>query len=183
MSQKRKAMVMDEAALTRALARITHEIIERNRGAEEICLLGVKRRGIPLAAILAENIKRFEGVEVPLGHLDITLHRDDLSAEDKQSAEGACHIPCDIREKTVIIVDDVLFTGRTARAALEAVFAYDRPRAVQLAVLIDRGHRELPFRPDYVGKNVPTSKNEFIAVAVREIDGENGVYICDAQDK
>ena len=179
---KRKAMVMDEAALTRALARITHEIIERNRGAEEICLLGVKRRGIPLAARLAENIRRFEGVDVPLGHLDITLHRDDLSEADKQSAEGACHIPCDIREKTVVIVDDVLYTGRTARAAIEAVFAYDRPKAVQLAVLVDRGHRELPLRPDYVGKNVPTAKNEFIAVAVREIDGEDGVYICDTKE-
>jgi len=175
---KRKAMVMDEAALTRALARITHEIIERNRGAEEVCLLGVKRRGIPLAARLAENIRRFEGVDVPLGHLDITLHRDDLSDADKQSAAGTCHIPCDVREKTVIIVDDVLYTGRTARAALEALFAYDRPKAVQLAVLIDRGHRELPIRPDYVGKNVPTAKHEFIAVAVKEIDGENGVYIC-----
>ncbi|MBQ2716002.1 MAG: bifunctional pyr operon transcriptional regulator/uracil phosphoribosyltransferase PyrR [Clostridia bacterium] len=175
-------MVMDEAALTRALARITHEIIERNRGAEEICLLGVKRRGIPLAARLAENIRRFEGVDVPLGHLDITLHRDDLTEADKQGAEGACHIPCDIREKTVVIVDDVLYTGRTARAALEALFAYDRPKAVQLAVLVDRGHRELPIRPDYVGKNVPTSKNEFIAVAVREIDGENGVYICDTKE-
>ena len=173
---------MDEAALTRALARITHEIIERNRGAEEICLLGVKRRGIPLAARLAENIRRFEGVDVPLGHLDITLHRDDLTEADKQGAEGACHIPCDIREKTVVIVDDVLYTGRTARAALEALFAYDRPKAVQLAVLVDRGHRELPIRPDYVGKNVPTSKNEFIAVAVREIDGENGVYICDTKE-
>ncbi len=181
-TQKRKAMVMDEAALTRALARITHEIIERNRGAEEICLLGVKRRGIPLAAKLAENIRRFEGVNVPLGHLDITLHRDDLTVADKQSAEGACQIPCDVREKTVIIVDDVLYTGRTARAALEALFAYDRPKAVQLAVLIDRGHRELPIRPDYVGKNVPTSKNEQIAVAVREIDGEDGVYICDTQE-
>ena len=183
MSLNRKAMVMDEAALSRALARITHEIIERNRGAEGICLLGVKRRGIPLAAILAENIKRFEGVEVPLGHLDITLHRDDLSEEDKQSAEGACHIPCDIREKTVIIVDDVLFTGRTARAALEAVFAYDRPKAVQLAVLIDRGHRELPIRPDYVGKNVPTSRNETVAVRLLDIDGETAVYIGDMETK
>lgn len=175
-------MVMDEAALTRAIARITHEIIERNRGAEGICLLGVKRRGIPLANRLAENIRRFEGIDVPLGHLDITLHRDDLTEADKQSAEGLCHIPCDIREKTVIIVDDVLYTGRTVRAAIEAVFAYDRPRAVQLAVLVDRGHRELPFRPDYVGKNVPTAKHEFIAVAVKEIDGENGVYICDTKE-
>ena len=176
---KRKAMIMDEAAVGRAMARITHEIIERNRGAEEICLLGIKRRGIPLAAMLAQNIKKFEGVDVPLGQLDITLHRDDLSEQDKQSGAGNCLIPCDIRQKTVIIVDDVLYTGRTARAALEAVFAYDRPRAVQLAVLVDRGHRELPIRPDYVGKNVPTSKNEMIAVTVGEIDGENGVYICD----
>lgn len=177
---KSKAMIMDEAALRRAMARITHEIIERNRGAEQICLLGVKRRGVPLAAMLAENIQRFEGIEVPLGHLDITLHRDDLSERDKQSAAGHCRIPCDIREKTVIIVDDVLYTGRTARAALEAVFANARPKAVQLAVLVDRGHRELPIRPDYVGKNVPTSKSERIAVAVREIDGTDGVYICDA---
>ena len=176
---KRKAMIMDEAALGRAMARITHEIIERNRGAEHICLLGVKRRGIPLAAMLAENIRRFEGVEVPLGHLDITLHRDDLSDADKQGVGQSCVIPCDIREKTVIIVDDVLYTGRTARAALEAVFANARPKAVQLAVLVDRGHRELPIRPDYVGKNVPTAKNELIAVAIRDIDGENAVYICD----
>ena len=176
---KRKAMIMDEAALRRAMARITHEIIERNRGAEELCLLGVKRRGVPLAAMLAENIRRFEGVDVPLGYIDITLHRDDLSDTDKRNAADECHIPCDIRQKTVILVDDVLYTGRTARAALEAVFANARPRAVQLAVLIDRGHRELPIRPDYVGKNVPTSKSERIAVAVPELDGEIGVYICD----
>lgn len=176
---KRKNMIMDEAGMRRALARITHEIIERNRGAEDICLLGIKRRGIYLASMLAENIKRFEGVDVPLGHLDITLHRDDISETDKQGAQKACFAPCDIREKTVIIVDDVLFTGRTARAALEAVFANARPKAVQLAVLVDRGHRELPIRPDYVGKNVPTSKDELVAVAVSEIDGENGVYICD----
>ena len=172
-------MIMDESAMRRALARITHEIIERNRGVESICLLGVKRRGIYLSCMLAENIKKFEGIEVPCGHLDITLHRDDISDADKQGAQQACIVDCDIREKTVIIVDDVLYTGRTARAALEAVFAVARPKAVQLAVLIDRGHRELPIRPDYVGKNVPTSKNELVAVAVSEIDGENGVYICD----
>lgn len=175
---KRKTMIMDEAALRRAVARITHEIIERNQGAEEICLLGVERRGIHLANMLAENIRKFEGVVVPLGRLDITLHRDDMTEEDKQNAESrGHHIPCDIREKTVIIVDDVLYTGRTARAALEAVFSHARPRSVQLAVLIDRGHRELPIRPDYVGKNLPTSKNELVAVTVRQIDGENGVYI------
>ena len=170
---------MDEAALNRAMARITHEIIERNRGAEDICLLGVKTRGIPLAKMLADNIKRFEGVDVPLGHLDITLHRDDISHKDRQGTVSACHIPCDIREKTVIIVDDVLYTGRTARAALEAVFQNARPKAVQLAVLIDRGHRELPIRPDYVGKNVPTSQNERVSVAVIDTDGELGAYICD----
>ena len=175
---KRKTMIMDEAALRRAMARITHEIIERNQGAEEICLLGVERRGIHLANMLAENIRKFEGVVVPLGSLDITKHRDDMSDEDKQNIESrGHHIPCDIREKTVIIVDDVLYTGRTARAALEAVFSNARPRSVQLAVLIDRGHRELPIRPDYVGKNLPTSKTELVAVNVRQIDGENGVYI------
>ena len=176
-------MIMDESAMRRALARITHEIIERNKGADEICLLGVRRRGIYLAEILAENIKRFEGVEVPFGHIDITLHRDDISDDDKKGLDKACVIPCDIREKTVVIVDDVVYTGRTARAALEAVFACARPKAVQLAVLIDRGHRELPIRPDYVGKNVPTSKNERISVAVSEIDGENGVYICDIENE
>ena len=175
----RKALIMDETAVRRAMARITHEVIERNRGAENVCLLGVKRRGIPLARMLAENIERFENVKVPLGHLDITLHRDDLSASAKSAAAGECHIPCDIREKTVIIVDDVMYTGRTARAALEAVFAAARPKEVQLAVLVDRGHRELPIRPDYVGKNLPTAKSEIIDVLVDEIDGESGVYICD----
>ncbi|MBQ7347227.1 MAG: bifunctional pyr operon transcriptional regulator/uracil phosphoribosyltransferase PyrR [Clostridia bacterium] len=177
---KQKAQIMDATALSRAMARITHEIIERNQGVGNICLLGVKRRGIPLAAMLAENIKRFEGVEVPLGHLDITKHRDDLTEQEKSGMAAECHIPCDIRERTVIIVDDVMYTGRTARAALEAVFAFARPQAVQLAVLVDRGHRELPFRPDYVGKNVPTARSEEVSVRLEEIDGETGVYICDA---
>lgn len=176
---KRKALIMDETAVRRAMARITHEVIERNRGVESVCLLGVKRRGIPLARMLAENIEKFEGISVPCGYLDITSHRDDLSDTAKSAAAGECHIPCDIREKTVIIVDDVMYTGRTARAALEAVFTAARPREVQLAVLVDRGHRELPIRPDYVGKNLPTSKNEIVDVLIDEFDGENGVYICD----
>lgn len=176
---KRKALIMDETAVRRAMARITHEVIERNRGVESVCLLGVKRRGIPLARMLAENIEKFEGISVPCGYLDITSHRDDLSDSAKSAAAGECHIPCDIREKTVIIVDDVMYTGRTARAALEAVFTAARPREVQLAVLVDRGHRELPIRPDYVGKNLPTSKNEIVDVLIDEFDGENGVYICD----
>lgn len=178
---KQKAQIMDAAALSRAMARITHEIIERNQGVGNICLLGVKRRGIPLAAMLAQNIQRFEDVEVPLGYLDITKHRDDLTEEQKSDIVAECHIPCDIRERTVIIVDDVLYTGRTARAALEAVFAFARPQSVQLAVLVDRGHRELPIRPDYVGKNVPTSHSELVSVRLEEIDGENAVYICDAE--
>ena len=176
---KQKAQIMDATAVSRAMARITHEIIERNQGVGNICLLGVKRRGIPLAAMLAENIKRFEGVEVPLGYLDITKHRDDLTEEQKEDTGAECHFPCDIREKNVIIVDDVMYTGRTTRAALEAVFHFARPQAVQLAVLVDRGHRELPIRPDYVGKNVPTSRNETVAVRLDEVDGETAVYICD----
>ena len=179
---KQKAQILDGAAISRAMARITHEIIERNQGVADICLLGVKRRGIPLAAMLRENILRFEGVEVPIGSLDITRHRDDLTEEEKRGVEAAYHIPCDLREKTVIIVDDVLYTGRTARAAMEAVFAHARPKAIQLAVLIDRGHRELPIRPDYVGKNLPTAKSERVAVNLTEVDGENAVYILDQND-
>lgn len=175
----RKTQIMDEPAVRRALVRITHEIIERNDGAGEICLLGVKTRGIPLASIIHDNILKFEGVDVPLGYLDITLHRDDLSESEKQNITAECHFPCDVREKTVIIVDDVLYTGRTSRAALDAVFDHARPKAVQLAALIDRGHRELPIRPDYVGKNVPTSKSEKITVLLPDTDGEVGVYICE----
>ena len=167
---------MDETAVKRALARITHELIERNKGASDICLLGVKTRGVTLAQDLAENIKRFEGVEVPLGYIDITLHRDDIPKDEKVDG-GECHFPCDVTDKTVIIVDDVMYTGRTARAAIEATFAYGRPKALQLAVLVDRGHRELPIRPDYVGKNVPTSKEEVVVVSVEDIDKETSVYI------
>ena len=174
-----KAQILDAAGISRAMARITHEIIERNRGVEDICLLGVRRRGIPLAEMLAANIERFEGKRIPLGYLDITCHRDDIPEEERGQLPAERHIPCDVREKTVIIVDDVLYTGRTARAAMEAVFADGRPKAIQLAVLIDRGHRELPIRPDYVGKNVPTSKNELVSVMLSSYDGEDAVYISD----
>ena len=174
-----KAQIMDAATLRRSLARMTHEIIERNNGAENICLVGVKTRGIPLAQALAENMEKFEGRKVPLGYLDITRHRDDLTEAEKQAVSAECHIPCDIREKTVVIVDDVLYTGRTARAAMEAVFSIARPKAIQLAVLIDRGHRELPIRPDFVGKNVPTAQSEAVSVRLDSCDGETAVYICD----
>ena len=178
-----KAQVMDEVAIARSLARITHEIIERNKGVGDVVLMGVRRRGVPLAQTLAANIKRFEGVDVPVGTLDITLHRDDLSAAAKQAlaqsslAQG-CELPCDITNRNVIVVDDVLFTGRTARAAMETVFAYGRPSQIQLAVLVDRGHKELPIHADYVGKNIPTSRGESVLVKVPDVDGEAGVFIC-----
>ena len=124
-------------------------------------------------------MEKFEGRKVPLGYLDITRHRDDLTEAEKQAVSAECHIPCDIREKTVVIVDDVLYTGRTARAAMEAVFSIARPKAIQLAVLIDRGHRELPIRPDFVGKNVPTAQSETVSVRLDSCDGETAVYICD----
>ena len=174
-----KAQIMDAEGIRRAMARITHELIERNRGVEDVCLLGVRRRGEPLARMLAENIERFEGASVPVGYLDITCHRDDLTDEERERVVADSHIPCDVSEKTVIIVDDVLYTGRTARAAMEAVFKSGRPKAIRLAVLIDRGHRELPIRPDYVGKNVPTAKGEQISVMLSGVDGEDAVYICD----
>ncbi len=176
---KIKSKIMDEVALNRAMARITHEIIEKNNGAENVILLGVKRRGVPLSLILAENIEKFENIKVPVGYLDITKHRDDLSDADKQTLAGECHFPCDITDKTVVIVDDVLYTGRTARAAIESVFAFGRPKALQLAVLIDRGHRELPIRADYVCKNVPTALSEKVLVRLPEIDGEIGVFIAE----
>ncbi len=176
---KIKALIMDSAAMRRALSRIAHEITEKNQGADDMCLLGVRTRGIPLAEILRENIENYEGVSVPVGHLDITMHRDDMSAETKEELAGECHIPCDINGKRVIIVDDVFYTGRTARAAMESVFAYGRPKSIQIAVLVDRGHRELPIRADYVGKNVPTSASEKIAVRLKSMDGEDAVYICE----
>ncbi len=172
-----KASIMDEAGVQRSLARITHEIIEKNKGAAGICLLGIKRRGIPLARMLADNIEKFEGIRVPVGHIDISLYRDDLTETTDLPQSSDCSIPVRLSDYTVIIVDDVIYTGRTSRAAIEAVFAEGRPRAIQLAVLVDRGHRELPIRPDYVGKNIPTSKNELVSVCIDEIDGETGVKL------
>ncbi len=170
---------MDEAAVSRAMARMTHEVLERNQGVEDLCVLGIKRRGVPLAKMLGDNICKFEGVRVPVGFLDVTMCRDDLTDAEKQASATGSNISFDLQDKNVVIVDDVLYTGRTAKAALETVFTFGRPRSVQLAVLVDRGHRELPIRPDYVGKNVPTSRNEAVAVRLSETDGETAVYICD----
>ncbi len=176
---KYKSKIMDEKGVERSIARITHEIIEKNHGVEDVCLIGIRTRGIPLAVKLGENIKKFEGISVPVGHIDITLYRDDLSEISGAPETGESSIPCDMNNKIVVIVDDVIYTGRTARAAIEAVFSYGRPKLIQLAVLVDRGHRELPIRPDFVGKNVPTSKSEMISVKTTDIDGESGVYLCE----
>ena len=174
---KLTAQLMDETSMLRSLARITHEIIERNKGAENLFLVGIKRRGVPLSETLRDNIMQFEGVSVPCGTVDITLYRDDLSELAPLPVRGESLIGGNITGKTVILVDDVIYTGRTARAAIDAVFDQGRPQAVQLAVLVDRGHRELPIKPDFVGKNVPTSKDEVICVKVREFDGEMSVWI------
>mgnify|MGYP001393494325 CR=1 FL=1 len=165
-----KKVILDEAAIRRALTRIAHETLERNKGVEDVVLVGIKTRGIYLARRLAERIEQIEGKKIEVGELDITLYRDDLTEKSEQPEVRATKIPFDIRQKIVILVDDVLYTGRTVRAAMDALIDLGRPKMIQLAVLIDRGHRELPIRPDYVGKNVPTSRQEMVVVSVSEID-------------
>ncbi|MBR4333695.1 MAG: bifunctional pyr operon transcriptional regulator/uracil phosphoribosyltransferase PyrR [Clostridia bacterium] len=174
-----KARLMDETAVNRALTRIAHEILEKNGGCENLCLIGIRRRGEPLARRISEKIAVIEGREVPVGVLDITLYRDDLSTavENDIPRLNETQVPFPIAGKRVVLVDDVLFTGRTARAAIEALFQMGRPALIQLAILVDRGHRELPIRADFVGKNVPTSRSELIAVKVPEIDGYTAVEI------
>ncbi len=165
-----KAHIMDEAAVNRALIRISHEIIERNVAIKNVVLVGIKSRGIPLAAIIKNNIIGSEGVSLDAGALDISLYRDDLAEKSVTPVVGSIEIPCDITGRDVVLVDDVLFTGRTARAAIDALFSVGRPRTIQLAVLVDRGHRELPIRADYVGKNLPTSKSEVVRVMIPPYD-------------
>lgn len=172
-----KAAIMDAAQVQRSMARIAHEIVEKNNGAERVCLLGIRRRGIPLAEMLAKNIEKFEGIRVPVGSVDVTLYRDDLTETGAQATSTGSVIPCQVEDHIIVLVDDVLFTGRTVRAAIEAVVRHGRPQAIQLAVLVDRGHRELPIRPDYVGKNLPTSRDEMVKVMVDEYDGETGVEL------
>jgi len=168
-------IVMDQAAIGRSLNRIAHEIIERNKGVENIILLGIHRRGVPLAYRLSERIAQIENVTLPVGQLDITSYRDDLPSGEKMTAENMPDF--DVTGKRVILVDDVLFTGRTIRAALDAVIDHGRPQNIQLAVLIDRGHRELPIKADFIGKNVPTSRKEDIRVLLSEVDEFDEVRI------
>lgn len=177
MSLKEKALILDKAGISRALTRIAHEILEKNKGAKDLILVGIQRGGVHLAKRLAAKIKEIEGVEPPVGSLDITMYRDDLSTRKSQPVPQATDITFDIQDKMMVLVDDVLFTGRTIRAALNSVMDYGRPRRIQLAVLVDRGHRELPIRADYVGKNLPTSAKEKVEVMLAEDGVEEKVVI------
>jgi len=178
---REKAQVLDEPALDRALTRISHEILERNAGADNLTFVGLRTRGVTIARRLARKIASIDGASLPVGTLDITLYRDDLDLRGAPVIRGT-DIPFGIKGKTVILVDDVLFTGRTIRAALDAIIDLGRPTMIQLAILIDRGHRELPIRPDFVGKNLPTSRRETVAVRLREHDGEDRVVIEEPEE-
>ncbi len=170
-------IILSSEDIRRALVRIAHEIIERNKGAQELVFVGMRTRGVPLAKRLAQFIEDFEKVTIPVGALDISLYRDDLSSLDLKPVVQRTEIPIDITNKKVILVDDVLYTGRSIRAAMDALMDFGRPKSIQLVVLIDRGHRELPIRADYVGRNIPTSRKEEIQVYVKEIDGRDEVAI------
>lgn len=177
MTMRPKARVMDAQAIARAVVRIAHEILERNRGTANLALVGIRTRGDVLARRLASAIERIEGAPVPVGVLDITLYRDDLDRRADRPTVARTDVPFEVAGRTVVLVDDVLYTGRTVRAALDALVDLGRPAAIQLAVLVDRGHRELPIRPDYVGKNLPTSSRERVAVRLVETDGVDEVVI------
>jgi pyrimidine operon attenuation protein/uracil phosphoribosyltransferase len=174
-----KTQLLDAEAIRRALTRIAHEIVEKNKGTEDLVIIGIKTRGIHLAKRLADRIASFEDARVPVGSLDITRYRDDFKQRAEQAVVHGSEIGFDITDKKVVLVDDVLFTGRTVRAALDALIDIGRPKLIQLAVLIDRGHRELPMRPDYVGKNVPTSREEEVAVHLVETEQEDKVLILE----
>ena len=174
-----KARIMSADDMRRAISRLSHEIIERNGGAGGIIICGIRTRGQYLAERIVEKIREIEGVEPPLGILDITLYRDDLQTVAKQPVVRSTEIPVSLVEKHVILVDDVLYTGRTIRAAMDEIIDFGRPKSIQLAVLVDRGHREFPIRADYGGKNVPTSRNEVIKVMFQEVDEIDSVVVCE----
>jgi len=171
--KNRKAVLLDEQAISRTISRLAHEIIERNKGVENLVIIGIQRRGVPFAQRLAEKIFEVENVKPEVGVLDITFYRDDLSLLNEHPVINGTYINFIIQDKTVVLTDDVIFSGRTCRAAIDAVFDIARPKAIQLAVMVDRGHRELPIKPDYVGKNVPTSADEIVDVKFKELDGED----------
>ena len=176
-TEEKTVLIMDEQAIRRALTRIAHEIIEKNKGVADVVLVGIRTRGVPLAHRIAAEIEKIEGTKLPVGVLDITLYRDDLSTLSYQPIVRPTQMPADITDKTIVLVDDVLFTGRTIRAALDALIDMGRPKVIQLAVLVDRGHRELPIRADYAGKNVPTSRREAVRVQIGDVDGADQVVI------
>jgi len=176
---REKAKLLDKDAIARSLMRIAHEIIEKNKGTEDLCLVGIRNRGVYLAQRLAECIKKIENKEVLVGILDITLYRDDLTLISSQPVVHKTEIDFDLSDKSLVLVDDVLYTGRTVRAALDALTDFGRPKTIQLAVLVDRGHRELPVRADYVGKNIPTSQKETVEVRLAEVDGVDEVVIVE----
>lgn len=175
---QKKTLIMDEAQLRRSIMRMAHEIIERNKGAADVALVGICTRGVPLAEMLTEAIARVEGTKVPVGMVDIAFYRDDLSGPAEPRLNRT-DIPFDVTGRTIVLVDDVLYTGRTVRAAMEALMKAGRAKRIQLAVLVDRGHRELPIRADFVGKNIPTATTEFIRVSVKDVDCETNVWLCD----
>ena len=176
---KEKVNIMDARAMDRAIVRIAHEIIERNDDMAGLALIGIQRRGVPIARRIAERISAFEGVEIPVGMIDITIYRDDLADLKEHPVVEITDIPFTIYGKTIVMVDDVVYTGRTARAAMDAIIDMGRPKVLQFAALVDRGHRELPIRPDYIGKNVPTSREEHVQVNMTETDGFDSVTIVE----
>jgi pyrimidine operon attenuation protein/uracil phosphoribosyltransferase len=182
-TKKDRALVMDEKAIHRALVRIAHEIIENNKGTENMAIIGIRARGAPLAQRIVEIMNQIEGTQIPVGSMDITLYRDDIQTKLEQPLIQKTEIDFDVVDKTIILVDDVLFTGRTIRAALDQIIDFGRPKSIQLAVLIDRGHRELPIRADYVGKNIPTAFDDLVEVKIKEIDGEDSVGVVKKMTK
>ncbi|HDP99512.1 MAG TPA: bifunctional pyr operon transcriptional regulator/uracil phosphoribosyltransferase PyrR [bacterium] len=180
MDQKIKAKIIDEKGIKRTITRLSHEILEKNRGTQHLIIVGIRTRGAFLAERIIKEIERIEGIQLPLGILDITLYRDDFRQRMKQPVVQQTDIPFDIDDKNIVLIDDVLYTGRTTRAALEALISFGRPQQIQLAVLVDRGHRQLPIKPDYVGKNIPTSIGEEIQVKMKEIDDEDCVLLVES---